>query len=330
VSVTLPRPGGVAFLALATLTAVTLSGVMSRGREPNPASSTRLQAARLPLRLPFLMFRALAPPAAHDRLAMMAIDDDLTRAVTPLTCARVHYSGGRGLCLIEESDGKVTRHSAIVFDRLFRQRHRIPLPGVPTRVRVSPDGRLAAVSTYAEEETPAGERLALESMIIDVERGAVLGDLREFALDAQGQAIGTPRDFASVAFGADGDRFFATLSTPTSRHLVIGSVRERRLRVIGAGFANEGLAPDGRRLIVKRVNDRGFWQLSILDLLSMGEQRLEHGTRSIDDQVEWLDAGSVIFHDATGTGTGLWRLAADGGSGPELLVPDAYSPVVVR
>jgi hypothetical protein len=70
--------------------------------------------------------------------------------------------------------------------------------------------------------------------------------------------------------------------------------------------------------------------LSILDLLSMGEQRLEHGTRSIDDQVEWLDAGSVIFHDATGTGTGLWRLAADGGSGPELLVPDAYSPVVVR
>jgi hypothetical protein len=324
------RLAGVGLLALAVLTAVTLAGVVSRARSAQSPPSSRLQTARTPLRPPFLMFRALAPPAAHDRVAMIAIGDaKLTRAVTPLSCARVHFSGGRGLCLIEESVGTVTRHAAIVFDRSFRQRHRILLPGVPTRVRVSPDGRLAAVSTYAEEETPAGERLALESMILDLEHGGVLADLREFDVDPQGPAIGMPRDFASVAFDADGDRFYATLSTLTNRHLVIGSVRNRRLRVIGDGFANEALSPDGRRLVVKRVTDRGFWQLSILELPSMTEHRLEHGTRSIDDQVEWLDDESVIFHDATGTGTGIWQLAVDG-AGPELLMLDAYSPVVVR
>lgn len=315
---------------LAALTGAALAGIASRGgsMEPPPVP---LQAVRTPLPIPFLMFRALAPMRAHDRVVMRAIGvRDPVLAVTPLSCVRVHFGGGRGLCLVEEAAGMVTRHAAVVFDRRFRRQHRIPLAGVPTRVRVSPDGRLAAVSTYAEEEAPSGERLALESVLIDAERGVVLADLRAFRLDPEGPQVGTPRDFASVAFDADGDRFYATLSTPASRHLVIGSARDRRLRVIAADMANEALSADGRRLIVKRVNDRGFWQVSILDLPSMTEQRLEHTTRSIDDQVEWLDETSVVFHDATGTSTGVWRLAADGRSGPELLVPDAYSPVVVR
>jgi hypothetical protein len=276
------------------------------------------------------MFRTLAPPAVHDRVAMVAIANPATvRAVAPISCSRVHFSGDRGVCLVEEPHGRATRHAAIVFDRMFRQRHRIPLPGVPTRLRVAPGGVLAAVSTYAEEDSPTGERLALESMLLDLERGGVVADLREFALDAPGP-IGLPRDFSSVAFDADGDRFYATLSAPDSRHLVLGSVRARRMRAVGTGFANEGLSPDGRRLIIKRVNERGFWQLSILDLATMHEHRLEHGARSIDDQVEWLDDRALIFHDGTGSSTAIWQLDLDGNAGPRLFIVDAYSPVVVH
>jgi hypothetical protein len=50
----------------------------------------------------------------------------------------------------------------------------------------------------------------------------------------------------------------------------------------------------------------------------------------VDDQVEWLDDGQVMYHDATDQGTGIWVLAADGQSKPRLLLPDAFSPVVVR
>jgi hypothetical protein len=330
VSASRPRLAGVAWLGMTALTLAALGGVASRARVQASSPAPMMRAARTPLAAPFLMFRALAPARVHDRVAMRALGvRDPILAVTPLTCARVHFGGGRGLCLVEEAAAMATRHVAFVFDRRFRRQHRIPLAGVPTRVRVSPDGRLAAVSTYAEEESPAGERLALESVLIDTVRGVVLADLRDFTVDPEG-LVGTPRDFSSVAFDADGDRFYATLSTPDSRHLVVGSARARRLVAIAAGMANEALSPDGRRLIVKRVNDRGFWQLSILDLASMTEQHLEHQMRSIDDQVEWLDDGSVIFHDATGAGTGIWRLTADGRSEPQLLVADAYSPVVVR
>jgi hypothetical protein len=258
-------------------------------------------------------------------------DSGARRLVAALSCARVHFAGRHGLCLVEETDERATRHAAIVFDDQFQQRHRVPLPGVPTRVRVAADGRLAAVSTYAEEDSPAGERLALETILLDTTRGAVVADLREFALDAAGHDIGTPRDFASVAFAADSDRFYVTVTTPTTRRLVIGSARQRRLRALSAnGFTSEGLSPDGRRLIVKRVSDRGFWQLSILDLESMSERPLDHGTRSIDDQVDWLDDRTIVFHDATGSSTGIWRMAVDEQTGPELLVADAYSPVAVR
>jgi hypothetical protein len=324
-----------AWLPLAVLFALTAGAIASLARRDDlsRAHPYRTAAAHAPLAPPYLMFRTLAPAAAHDRVAMVAVgkgDRASTRVVTPLTCTRVHFGGGRGVCLIEETDGRATSHSAIVFDDRFRRLHRLALPGVPTRVRVASDGRLAAVSTYAEEESPEGERLALETVIIDTERGAVLADLREFAVDGQAETIATPRDFSSVSFADDGDHFYATVSTPAMRHLVMGSVRERRLRVVAAGVASEGLSPDGQRLIVKRVSDRGFWQLSVLDVASMAERRLDHGTRSIDDQVDWLDDRTVIFHDATGTSTGIWRLSVDGQAGPELLVADAYSPVAVR
>jgi len=221
---------------------------------------------------------------------------------------------------------------AEIFDRSFERQGRLALAGVPTRVRVSPDGRFGAVTTYAEEESPAGERLAIESVVIDLRSATVLADLRDFRLETVGaDAFVGPFDFASVSFDRDSDRFFATLSTPTRRSLVVGSLRQRTLRPLEPEFASEAISPDGARLVVKqRVSDRGFWRVAILDLASRREQALQQGDRSIDDQVEWLDEHNVVYHDAREEGTGLWVLAADGQSGPRLLVPAAYSPAVVR
>jgi hypothetical protein len=280
---------------------------------------------------PFVMFRTLAPGHAFGRVAMTPPASPLHRRLTPLSCARVHYAAGTGLCLVEEPDGRIVRQMLYLFDSTFAVRSRLVLRGVPIRARVSPDGRLASVTTYGEEESPAGERLASESILIDAASGRVIADLREFSVaSGSDQPIAAPVDIASVAF-ADGDRFVATLSTPAARYLVSGSVTGRRLGVIGQGLANEAIAPDGRRVIVKKQTGvRGHWQLVVLDLESGQEVTLNQASRSVDDQVEWLDDSHVVYHDVTEAGTGIWALAADGATPPRLLIPDAFSPAVQR
>ncbi len=326
----------VAGAAVATVAVVVLAGLwsirVSRATTPGD-DEVRATTARETIAPPFLMFRTLAPRLAHGRVAMIPLQSPhASRHVAPLTCSRLHYAGGGGLCLVEEAHGTMVKQVLYLFDRRFAIRNRLELRGVPIRARVSSDGRLAAVTVYGEEESPAGERLASESMLIDMRSGNTLADLREFAVtNESGPPIEGPVDIASVAFQSDSDRFFATISTATTRYLVSGSVVARRLTVVGLGFANEALSPDDGRLVVKRlVGDRGYWRLGVLDLATMNERALDQGPRSVDDQVEWLDNERVIYHDVTAEGTGIWVLASDGRSGPRLLLADAFSPAVVR
>jgi hypothetical protein len=107
-----------------------------------------------------------------------------------------------------------------------------------------------------------------------------------------------------------------------------GAVSERRLSTIRTGVANEALSPDGRRLAVKKlVVDGGRWQLAVIDLVTWSEHDLQHGPRSIDDQVEWLDNEHLMYHDA-GESPGLWMLPVDGLNGPRVFIKDAYPGAV--
>ncbi|UUT34500.1 hypothetical protein [Microbacterium elymi] len=52
----------------------------------------------------------------------------------------------------------------------------------------------------------------------------------------------------------------------------------------------------------------------------------------IDDQIEWLDDGTLLYgmpNDTPGD-SDVWELKADGTSAPTLLIPHAWSPAVVR
>jgi hypothetical protein len=285
-----------------------------------------------PLSPPFVMYRALAPREAHGRVAVMGLGPDGQPHVSRLTCSRVHYAGGRGLCAtLEPSAGNVA-HVVQVFDERLAPGKRVVLDGVPTRLRVAPDGHLGAITTYGEEEGPDGERLATRTRIIDMKTAHFLADLRDFRVESSGHPpIRGPIDIASVAFERDGERFFATLAADNERYLVAGSISERRLTLLRAGVASEALSPDGRRLIVKRLlSERGFWQLAVVDLGTWAEHDLQQGARSVDDQVEWLDDEHVVYHDADGEGTALWMLPIDGVNGPRILVRDAYSAAVQR
>ena len=317
-----------AALALCFLMAAAI--YFTRTADPFPPDLQPIVDASHVIGTPSVMFRTLAPKEMHGRVSMVpAGKPGSTRHVSSLSCARVHYAGGTGLCLIEEASGATVVHAAYLFDRTFTRGQRIDLTGIPTRARVSPSGRMAAITVYAEEHAPNGEeRLATSSIIIDVTSGTVLANLRDFTIDGSGQPpLDGPLDFAGVSFARDGDRFFATMSTAAEHYVVEGSIAARRVTVVASGMVSEALSSDGNHLIVKKqIGDRGRWQLAVFDLGTNTERALNQGPRSVDDQVEWLDARHVMYHDATEQGTGVWALKTDGIAGPQLLIPDAYSP----
>jgi dipeptidyl aminopeptidase/acylaminoacyl peptidase len=279
---------------------------------------------------PVVIFRSLAAGDEHGRLVMLGLSAGGVRRAAPLSCTRVHYAGGRGVCTVTEPSGSALAHVAYVFDRSLAPGVRIELDGVPTRMRVAPTGRVAVITTY--ENGPAENGVVTNSVVVDLRSGAVTADFREFEIDPVGappSARGAP--VSGVAFERDGNRFFATLATDDEPLLVAGSLTERRMTALRTGVSNEALSPDGRRLVVKKLRpERGYWQLAVIDLATWQELELPQGPRSVDDQVEWLDNQHVMYHDVDGETMSLWILAADGGSAPSVLVKNAYSGSVQR
>ena len=74
------------------------------------------------------------------------------------------------------------------------------------------------------------------------------------------------------------------------------------------------------------------WQLTVLDLATMQETTLaEH--EGIDDQVEWLDDHRILYQKVDydpPKWVSVFVVPADGSGQPEVFMPNATSPAVVR
>jgi hypothetical protein len=255
--------------------------------------------------------------------------------VTPLVCERVYFAGGRGLCLADAStDDLPVRRWAVAFDGKFEQRHRFPLYGVPSRVRVSPDGRWAATTLFENGHSYAERGFSTTTSVFDLESSTVAIDDLEALTVTKNGAVFKSRDFNfwGVTFARGGETFYATLASSDRDYLIRGSVTAKTATVIHEGVECPSLSPDNRRIAFKKRigGARGWWQIVVLDLETMAETPVWTETRSVDDQVEWLDAAHVMYHLANGaTGADIWGVAVDGSSPPRILVSGAYSPAVV-
>jgi hypothetical protein len=92
------------------------------------------------------------------------------------------------------------------------------------------------------------------------------------------------------------------------------------------------LSPDNRRIaFLRRGQDaRPVPRPHVLDLATGAVTPLAE-TRSVDDQVEWLDDARIAYALPHGSGSAaVWTVPADGTGEPVMLRADAYSPVVVR
>jgi hypothetical protein len=289
---------------------------------------------------PHLLFRSQRGGDAFGRVAIVPLDRPAAPPVlTDLRCDRVHFAAGRGLCLVDRRGlGDAMPLYATSFGADFRPGPRRRLPGPPSRARVSPDGRRAAVTAFVAGESYACD-FATRTSVVDLERGAPAADLETFTVRSGGAIVQSPDfNFWGVTFARGDDRFYATLATAGRKHLVLGDATRRTIEILSGDGELEcpSLSPDGARIAYKKpLAQKGRWRLHVLDLRTGREHAIAGEARSIDDQPEWLDAGRVLYGHLEEAGfpetaANIWVADVDGDAPARVFVRGALSPAVVR
>jgi MFS family permease len=278
------------------------------------------------------------PGPDFERLTSVALNgSDVREHPGDLKCARVDIVAGRGVCLV--NDRTAQAQSAEVFDAAtYRVLHRVPIEGLPSRVRIAPNGRVAAATSFVAGDSYAVDSFSTRTVFIDLDRGAVITDLERFDVRRNGRAFHPiDQNFWGVTFAADSDTFYATMRTGSHYYLVRGRLSGRTAEVLRDNVECPSLSPDGRLIVYKARVEHGFdaatWQLRVLDVASLADRPLAE-PRSVDDQVAWLDDAHVAYGIPDGrqysSNVDVWIARADGTRPPELLLPSASSPVLGR
>jgi hypothetical protein len=260
-------------------------------------------------------------------------------AQTALACDRVHYAAGNGICLVYDSSTPVQDPLATIptwvtlFGPDFKPRHQFTVEGIPSRARVSPDGKYATYTIFVSGHSYADANMSTATVLLETATGASLGNLEDFEVWKDGrlyQAIDF--NFWGATFAQDSNRFYATLRSYDTTYLVEGDIPARKLTVLRENVECPSLSPDGTRIAFKKLASTGMWQLTVLDLATMQETPLAE-KESIDDQVEWLDNERLLYQkedDTPAKQLSVFVVPADGSGQPEVFIPKAASPVVVR
>lgn len=288
---------------------------------------------------PRLVFRHTGLDRNYSKLtsAALAASGPAERQVAGLTCERVSFAAGRGICL-EADRGFFTTYKAVIFGGTFNPMHTFKLAGSPSRTRVSPDGRVGAITVFVTGQVHryAGSDFSTRTSIVDMATGDELGELEQFTTWRDGKRFkAADFNFWGVTFARDSNTFYATLATAGTTYLVRGDLGLRKLTVLRENVECPSLSPDNRLLAFKKRVAKGAapWRPYILDLATMTERPVAGEVRSIDDQIEWLDTGHVLYAVPRPEQTGrqdVWVAALDGTAAPRVFLPDADSPIVVR
>ncbi len=300
------------------------------------ASAPAASAARASL-----LFRSTALGESYGRVTRAWLaDPDGAREVTPLTCDRVYFAAGSGVCLTADR-GALTVYRAQLFDAHFAPRKTIALAGPPSRARVSPDGRKAAFTVFISGQGYAATFTTRTSIVDAISGESIVDDLEAWPVTRDGAAFkAIDFNFWGVTFTRDGKRFYATLGTGGRTYLVQGDFASRQMRVVADDVECPSLSPDGRRIGFKRRDTsapggRFLWHVAVLDLASNQVRVLAGESRSVDDQVEWNGNDELLYampldSQQSSTEQDVWAIAADGSSPARRLARFAFSPAVSR
>jgi hypothetical protein len=287
-----------------------------------------------------VLFINKQPGPGFGRIALAPLDAlGGPRYLTPLECEHVYFAGGFGLCL--STDRRLmSTYFAYTFGSDFTIGARIPLQGYPSRVRVSPDGRMGAITVFIRGDSYAAGGFSTRTTLVEIATGRQIGDLEQYAAFRTAELFKAPDfNYWGVTFSTSvPGRFYATLATGGRPYLVEGSVERRNVRTIFDNVECPSLSPDDAHIVFKRKRENtagSQWALRVLALERFTDVELPE-SRSVDDQATWLDADHILYSLPHGVGdlaaagsTNLWSIGAAGIEPPQLFLRHAYSPAIV-
>lgn len=332
----------VAFIALrrgrtdmATQASHAVGGGAAAGANAQTAAAVTLDEIRA---RPHLYYRSYRSDE-YGRVVVAALDaPNDRRVVTSLDCERVDFGVHRGICLVAQPEVVGAPAVARIYDTNFNELASLPLAGIPIRTRLSPDERYAAATVFVTGERYDAD-FTTRTTIIDTETMKVLGDLEQFEARRDGRRFSRiDFNYWGVTFSRDASQFYATLGYTGTRFLVRGDVAARQLTVVRDQVECPSLSPDDRLVAFKsKLPETREWRPHVIDLASGREWAVAGETRNIDDQIEWLDAGHILYQFTADIGlpeqaVNVWMspVAPDVSAAPQLFIRAASSPAVVR
>ncbi len=302
--------------------------LFATGGSDQPESASADLLARV-LGEPHVLMLRSEPDATRPRsLEVAPLDDVAHPLATSLQCQRVAYAGGRGLCLTLGYE--LDKGSAWIFDEQLEFVTKVPAQGLPSRARVSDDGRWGSMTFFVFGHSYADGSFSTATQIVDMQTGDLAGNIEEWSTFRDGRPWEEEDfNFWGVTF-QPGGRFYATLGSGGQTYLVEGDIAARRMDVVDDHVECPSLSPDGKTLVFNvrvEASDSVEWRLWAMDVAT-GERRQLAETRNVDDQVEWLDDTHILYSPATVVPS-VWVLDVTGDAPPTPYAESFVSPIVV-
>ena len=284
---------------------------------------------------PRIIFRNTAPGSDYGLVATVPIaDHDGERTVSSRACDRV-YATNEFLSCLSTKRGIVTTFEAVLYTAAGDEVKSRPLPGVPSRTRISPDSRLVATTSFVTGMSYASVGFSTQTTL-STSDGHDYGDLEAFTTLVDGKPLtALDRNYWGITFGPDDSTFYATAASANKTWLVRGDLAARTLTAVTENAECPSLSPDGKRVAYKKRVGSGpvvHWAIAVYDLAS-GIETVLSEKRSVDDQVEWLDDSTLLYGllstDAPGD-SDVWAIGTQADAKPAKYIQHAWSPSVVR
>jgi hypothetical protein len=285
----------------------------------------------------FVLFRNTAQGQGYGMAGTVPLAEPAgQRYLAPEACDRV-YGTARNIVCLKTNRGLVTNFEAVLLDSEWQITARWAVPGIPSRTRMSADGSLVSTTVFVSGHSYGASGFSTETTISRTDGSPGTGSLEGFALLVNGsQVTAADRNIWGVTFvPGDADAFYATAASSGRIWLVKGSISARTLTAVHDGVECPSISPDGTRVAYKKNTGSplaAHWKIAVLDLASGNETALSEA-RSVDDQVEWLDDGTLLYglpREGAEGDSDIWQIGADPAARAALYIEHAWSPSVVR
>jgi hypothetical protein len=281
-----------------------------------------------------VMFVNRVPGDDYGRLGIRHADG--SRTLLNRDCVRVHIAADHGVCLSDDGLG--------AFQTTFFEAANPAVSiksyssALPSRARISPGGTFSSVTAFITGVSYAdvGAETTTLVTIDKIDSNDRLRGANGLAVDASEERY---QRFDATYWGlsfVDENEFYITGFYGDAPEIMRGTIDSMTIEPTGWIGSCPSISPDGQTLVFKEQRPDGGYDLAAVNVATQ-EKWLLGESRSVDDQVEWLDNDTILYalhpegsDDNVQPEFDIWMLDIAPGSTPELFLPNADSPAAAR